>query len=218
MIAASRAKISELAAPKLWLDPVHVAKAKSILTSPTLAVAPTANWVGKQWPSQYYIEILEKFLKTYPEADALLVAAPHESAVVKTIQQSLESPRIKILLSADLPYVAAALGQCDVFLGNDSGPMHMAAALNIPTLGLFGPSDDTRYGPYGPNNKILRIPQKLNELEQTPGFSYQGSTCYMEGLKPDDVWNALSNLWESMHAKVTQLADIAVWSKSQGVS
>lgn len=196
-------------APKLWLEGDYLKKAKTVIQNPTLVVAPTANWMGKQWPADSFIGVLRQFLAKYPEHhEILLVAAPHEGKVLKYIQHEIASTRVKTLLSSDLGYVACCLSQCDMFLGNDSGLMHMAAALGIPTIGLFGPSDDTRYGPYGPgisssnvgiqDYHILRIPMSLADLEKTPGFSYSASTCYMTTLPVKTVWNTLHRTWETI--------------------
>ncbi len=208
--------------PKIWLQGESLKKAKNIINNCTLALAPTANWVGKQWPAQSFITLMRRFLETYPDSDVLLVAAPHEGKSVQAIQHDLNLPRVKPLLSSDLSYVACCLSQCDAFLGNDSGLMHMAAALGIPTVGLFGPSDDTRYGPYSANNSeshhVIRIPIALHDLEKTPGFSYSAPIHYMESLHPDTVWDALNPLWETMHAKVNELAHIPLRSKGQSLS
>ncbi len=203
--------------PKLWLAAEPLKKAKSTITNPTLAVAPAANWIGKQWPLEKFIRVLKQFTAAFPSNDILLVAAPHEVDVVRSLQSALDTSHIKVLLSPDLAYVAACLAQCDVFLGNDSGLMHMAAALGIPAIGLFGPSDDKRYGPYGKEHYVVRGPLSLGALEKTPGFSYQAGTCYMNDLSFETVWTTLKQLWEHMHAKVDQLAHIPLRSKSQSL-
>ncbi|MBX9977216.1 MAG: glycosyltransferase family 9 protein [Alphaproteobacteria bacterium] len=203
--------------PKLWLDDVSLKKAKNHMHNRTLAVAPTANWIGKQWPTESFVAVIKHFLKTYPDADILLVGAPHEGQIIQTIQREINVSNIKPLLSSDLGYVACCLSQCDAFLGNDSGLMHMAASLGIPTIGLFGPSDETRYGPYGSDTYVLRIPMALRDLEKTPGFSYSAPVNYMGNLHPDTVWATLNPLWESMHAKIDDLANIPLRSKGQSL-
>ncbi len=77
----------------------------------------------------------------------------------------------------------------------------MAAAVGIPTLGLFGPSREENYGPYDGHfaktgtqtNAVIRIPQTYDQLKAMPGFSHQSQDCYMTGLTVETVWNSLKN-------------------------
>jgi len=64
----------------------------------------------------------------------------------------------------DLLTAYAALKRADLFIGNDSGLMHIAAAAGIPTIGLFGPSDERRYGPWGAWTKAVRGPRSFEQF------------------------------------------------------
>ena len=208
----------KLMAPKLWLKDDLLEKAQARIAAPTLALAPTANWVGKEWPRSHFMEIVHRFLKTFPEHHILLLAAPFEGKALQSITETLsteEQSRVSTMLSPDLSDVSATLKQCDMFLGNDSGLMHMAAALDIPTIGLFGPSDDRRYAPFGDNHIVLRTPKTLRQIEATLGFSYQSKESFMIDLSIETVWNTLSNQWERMHVKIDHLAHIPLWGKSK---
>jgi ADP-heptose:LPS heptosyltransferase len=56
----------------------------------------------------------------------------------------------------ELPVMLEVLKRCSLLITNDSGPMHLAAALNLPTISFFGPTDPDKTGPYGSNHKIFR--------------------------------------------------------------
>ena len=64
----------------------------------------------------------------------------------------------------DLLTAYAALKRADLFIGNDSGLMHIAAAAGVPTIGLFGPSDERRYGPWGPLTRAVRGPRSFEQF------------------------------------------------------
>ena len=66
--------------------------------------------------------------------------------------------------AVDLMTAAAVLRRCSLFVGNDSGLMHMAAAVGAPTLGLFGPSRDVHYAPWGPRTAVVRTTASYDEL------------------------------------------------------
>ena len=69
----------------------------------------------------------------------------------------------------DLSDVAHLLSRCDFFVGNDSGLMHMSAALGVPTLGLFGPSRIEHYAPWGPKCGYVRTKESYEEIVGAPG-------------------------------------------------
>lgn len=182
--------------PKLWIHGKSLEKVKKDLAEDFLAISPAANWMGKQWPAEHFINLLKDFQERFPESPVVLFAAPHEEHVVKSITKKLNPSMTHAVLTSDLHYVTAALSRAKVFLGNDSGLMHMAAALGIPTMGLFGPSDNRRYGPYGKDHVIIRE-KSLTDIEATPQFSYSGDTCYMHDIDVVSVRNPLFNMWQN---------------------
>jgi ADP-heptose:LPS heptosyltransferase len=88
-------------------------------------------------------------------------------------------------------------------VGNDSGLMHMSAAVGTPTLGLFGPSDHLMYGPYcppeNPINRIVRIPEPRKELLKRPDFAFDAPKCFMGSLKPETVLQSLEEMWNKFN-------------------
>ena len=72
---------------------------------------------------------------------------------------------IDLVGQVDLLTAYAALGHARLFIGNDSGLMHLAAAAETPTLGLFGPSDERLYGPWGKHARALRGPRSFEQFK-----------------------------------------------------
>lgn len=171
--------------------------------APLFVVAPVANWIGKQWPMEHFYATIARFCETYTDAHVLVIAAPSEDAQLQPLR---DLPAERITFSTDLAKqhtlslidMAALMSHGSVFLGNDSGLMHMSYALDVPVIGLFGPSRDAIYGPYpatGAGHTVLRIPQSYDELANTPGFSHKNQECYMDGLTIEMVWQALEEKW-----------------------
>ena len=90
--------------------------------------------------------------------------------------------------------VAACLGRARLFVGNDSGLMHVAAAAGAPTLGLFGPSPERRYAPWGRLARSVRCPESFEELVARAIRGERGYGVLMESLAVDTVEAAAREL------------------------
>jgi ADP-heptose:LPS heptosyltransferase len=110
------------------------------------------------------------------------------------LQAVPEERRVDLVGRADLPTLYACLQRASLFVGNDSGLMHMAAAAGIPTLGLFGPSRDELYGPWGPRCAAVRTPESYDELIGAPGFDVHTTGSLMLGLEVESVERAVRHL------------------------
>jgi ADP-heptose:LPS heptosyltransferase len=84
--------------------------------------------------------------------------------------------------------------RCSLFIGNDTGLMHMAAASGIPTLGLFGPSPVEQYAPWGPLAAHVRSPEPAAAMFG-PGFDHRTTGTLMDGLTVDAAEAAARHLW-----------------------
>jgi ADP-heptose:LPS heptosyltransferase len=100
---------------------------------------------------------------------------------------------IDLVGKVDLLTAYAALKHVRLFIGADSGTMHLAAAAGAPTLGLFGPSDETLYAPWGPKARVVRGPRSFEQIRDIdPGF--QQALCHMMDLSVDTVAQAAADL------------------------
>ena len=82
-----------------------------------------------------------------------------------------------------------------MFIGNDSGLMHLSAASGVPTLGLFGPTRDLHYRPWGMHAAVVRTRESCDELVHAPGFDHRRSGTLMDGLSVEAVADAADRLW-----------------------
>lgn len=161
-------KIEQLAAilklvpaplPVTWTAPEDRAFAAAQLPpgGPIIALAPTANWSGKIWPPDRFAALFHELAsRPLPGARAAILAGPgtHERALAAPLLAALPGA-IDLAGRLDLPQAAACLARAALFVGNDSGLMHLAAASGAPTLGLFGPTPD-EYAPAGPRAAAAR--------------------------------------------------------------
>ncbi len=147
--------------PVTWVAPADEAKAAALLPEgPIIALGPTANWSGKVWPAENFIALF-KALAVGPLANARAAIfagpGPAERAMASPVLAALPGA-IDLVGNLTLAEVAASMRRCRLFVGNDSGLMHIAAASGTPTLGLFGRSRADEYAPAGLHTAIAIAP------------------------------------------------------------
>ncbi len=192
-------KLQNIPAPKMWFTKEQVTRAASLIPdgAPVLGIGPTANWIGKTWPADRFIEII-KFMTDQngfmPNARVAVFAAPGEEAAAREVLASTPEGRgIDVIAKTDPGTAAAAIARCAFYIGNDSGLMHCAAAAGVPTLGLFGPSWPHIYAPYGDHAAYVSTPEDFAKLTAFEGYSAKTlDHSLMTSLSVDAVKDALS--------------------------
>lgn len=184
---------SDPASPKIWITPAQQKFADSIFIKDikVIGIGPTANWQGKIWPADRFMHLIQ-FMKdgvpSLADAHFAIFAAPGEEEIARQVMQAVpEDRRIDMIARGDPGQVAAVMQRCFMYIGNDSGLMHMAAAAGIKTLGLFGPTNDTEYGPWGRDAHLIRTPESMSALIQSLNGDYKNAPCLMTGLSLDAV-------------------------------
>jgi lipopolysaccharide heptosyltransferase III len=193
--------LAEPPAPRLWTAAAHEEAAARLVPKaggPVLAIGPTANWRGKQWPAGSFVALIARLTGPkgpFPNARVAVFAAPDERDQALPVIESVPAQRRLDLAGAvDLPTAFACLKRCDFFVGNDSGLMHLAAAAGIPTLGLFGPSKPEHYAPWGPRTAFVATEKSYDELVGAPGYNHRTTGTLMESLSVDAAVEAVEAL------------------------
>lgn len=136
--------------PVVWTADEDRQKAAVLLPAdrPVIALAPTANWLPKIWPAERFVAAFQAL--SAGDAVPAVIAGPGatERAMAAPLLAALPDA-IDLVGCLTLPEIAAALQRVSLFVGNDSGLMHLAAAAGAPTIGLFGPTNALEYGPTG---------------------------------------------------------------------
>ena len=152
---AQLASVLGLATPPLpvgWVAEADRVRAAGLLpgAGPFVGLGPTANWVGKTWPAERFVALFGALAAVLPGARAVVFAGPGAA------ERAMAAPVLAALPDAvdlggvlSLPEASACLARCALFVGNDSGLMHLSAAVGTPTLGLFGPTPAREYAPAG---------------------------------------------------------------------
>lgn len=118
-----------------------------------LAVA-AAYGPAKEWPVARYAALIDRLAEQH-DAECVLVGAPSERARSEMVAAASRRGALVAAGQTSVGQLAALLSLCDGFAGNDSGAMHVAGALGIPTVGIFGSTNPQRTGPLGPRTRSL---------------------------------------------------------------
>lgn len=190
-------------APMLWTAPGHEQAAERLIPpGPVLGLAPTANWPGKIWPAERFAELARRLTGpggVLAGARVAVLAAPHERALARPVLEAVPAERlIDLTREPDLLTVAACLRRLSLFVGNDTGLMHMAAAAGAPTLGLFGPSPASHYAPWGPDTAVARTDLSYEALVGAADFDHRTTGSLMATLPVERAEAAARALLERL--------------------
>lgn len=150
------AGVLNLAPPPLptawWNGEDHLRAAALLPQGPRyIGLGPTANWDGKIWPAARFAALFRALAQADPALRPVIFAGPGaaEHAAAAPLRAALPGA-IDLSGALSIAEAASCLSRCALFVGNDSGLMHLAASAGAPTLGLFGPTPASEYGPSGP--------------------------------------------------------------------
>ena len=115
---------------------------------------PGAGWGAKRWPAERYGQVARAIAAT--GVRSVLNYGPGEESLAQQAEAASEGAAVA--MESSITELIALTRRARLFVGGDTGPMHLAAALNAPVVGIFGPTDPARNGPYGTRSIVLRNP------------------------------------------------------------
>ena len=191
-------------APRIFVSAQQAGKAKAFIPDGgrVLGVGPAANWPGKTWPADRFIEVIEYMIGAkgpLSGARVAVFAAPGEEDIARPVLDAVSAAqRIDMIAKCDPGTAASTLARCDFYIGNDSGLMHAAAAAGVPTVGLFGPSYPHLYSPWGAHTSYVSTPESYDELIDYEGYHPDNVTSsLMMSLKTETVISHIENVVKS---------------------
>jgi heptosyltransferase-1 len=125
---------------------------------------PGAGWGAKQWPAQRYGQVAQALAQH--NIKTLVNAAASEETMAQAVANA--GGGSAFVISPTIGQLIALTRRARLFLGGDTGPLHLAAALGVPVVGLFGPTDPARTGPFGTKAVALRHPESETTFSHHP--------------------------------------------------
>jgi heptosyltransferase-1 len=152
---------------------------------------PGAGWAAKQWPAERYGEVARALANR--GLTPVINFGPGEEQLADAAAKTTEGAAEPV--SCSISELIALTRRARLFIGGDTGPLHLAAAMKVPVVAIFGPTDPTRNGPYGTRSIVLRNPASRTSLSHTsdadPGLLK---------ITPDEVIAAALRLLEDADA------------------
>ena len=140
-------------------------------TSPLIAVAPGAAWPFRRWPEERFIALGSWLQETYG-ANIAILAARNELAPARRIEHGLvKNQTVNLGGRTTIMQMAAVLRRCRLFIGNDSGPVHLAAGVGVPVVGFYGPGEYERFRPWGVRHEAIRVGLPCSPCSQECAFN-----------------------------------------------
>jgi heptosyltransferase-1 len=149
---------------------------------PVALITPGAGWGAKRWPPERYAAVAEGLAER--GLHVVVNAGPGEEAIAAVIASGSA-----VALTANLPQLIALSRRIALCIGGDTGPLHLASALGRPVVGIYGPTDPSRNGPFGTRARVLRSPDSRRDHSRRdvpdPGLLT---------ISPEDVLRAADEL------------------------
>ena len=149
---------------------------------PLIALQPGARWDNKRWPAEHFAELVRALEKKFPFTRFAILGGKDDQPLGEKIAAAAPEKCLNLCGATSLPEMIEWVRRCDLLITNDTGPMHVAAAMGKPLLALFGPTEPRRTGPYGQLQNVLQI-----ELPCSPCMK---SDCHF--IKPQECLRALT--------------------------
>lgn len=159
-----------------WLDKPQIPDSKWI------AIQPGARWANKRWPAEFFAELVRLMAQQFAGAHFVVLGGEEDKPLGSIISRIEPERCFNLCGQTSLPEMIEWIRLADLMITNDTGPMHVAAALGKPLVALFGPTEPRRTGPYRHADSVLQI-----DLPCSPCLK---SHCRYE--KPNECLNALS--------------------------
>ena len=155
------------------------------------------NSSAKRWMPKRYAEVADRLAASH-DARVVILGGAGEDAIAEEIRAYLSSPSIYLAGKTSLAELMGVVGRLSVLISNDSGPMHVASALRVPTVAIFGPTDERETGPLGRDSRVVR-----QHVECSPCLLKECPIDHrcMDRVTVEDVYRASVELLEEKDSR-----------------
>jgi ADP-heptose:LPS heptosyltransferase len=188
---------------EFWIAPEEEAQARVLLeqceatASGWVVICPGAGWPGKQWPLDRYAQIADCVIEK-TGLKVLIAGAASERSMGQQMASLMSQPSVNVMGQTSWGVLAALIRDARLFIGGDSGPMHLTAVYGTPCVCLFGPTKPEQWAPRGPHARIIRNVQSCPDCwPWHPGRDCVHDRACMKAIEVAEVWEAICERLET---------------------
>jgi lipopolysaccharide heptosyltransferase I len=185
--------ISEISYPFPPLP--DISQLLSTLPEQFCIMAPSAGKEANRWPAKHFGQLAARL-----PVPSLVIASPADNVIAEETIAASNGKAINLAGKTGLKELVSLTAKAEFFVCNDTGPMHIAAALGVPVFALFGPANPTRTGPYGSNSTIIQ-----EALDCSPCYAHKPCTKFnwrcMNDLTVEKVYTTIDKKLSSISHK-----------------
>jgi len=166
------------------------------LTGHIVGINPSTTWPSKQWPAERFSALADLLSQQFG-ANILLTGGPNDVRLGDEIMGRLSWKPLNLVGKTSLWQLGALIKRCDLYITCDSGPMHISAAVETPTVALFGPTDPVRHRPYGESHVVIK-----KDTECSPCYERECKEKHdcMRAIQVEDVVEAVAKYKDACHS------------------
>ena len=166
-----------------------------------IVVHAAASLPAKQWPVERFAEVMKRIKNKY-SVRFIYTGSPGDAAVYREIERHGPFGGLNLCGVTDIRENISVYQMADLFFGVDSGPMHMASAVGVPVIALFGPTDERKWGPWGEGHTVItkrpschpcKKPHKCGDVECMRRISVdealEAVECKIKGILPKIIYH-----------------------------
>ncbi|MCI5143021.1 MAG: glycosyltransferase family 9 protein [Candidatus Electrothrix sp. ATG1] len=164
--------------------------------SPIIYANPAARWQSKFWPNEHWAALTDKLHQQ--GIPVIFGGSPQDTNYIGSISRLMKTDPIIAAGRLTLPQSAALIQHASLYIGLDSGPMHIAALAGTPVVALFGPTHPSRVGPYSDPYSSKRNEHRIVQAKELDCLECRKRSCShcscMQNISPEMVHEAVSSL------------------------
>jgi ADP-heptose:LPS heptosyltransferase len=192
--------------PRITLSETQINAARQLLlregvdpeVEKLVMIAPGASHEIKMWPAERFAALANRIADTY-KACILICGAPSDRETQEAVASRVSAPVVRLVGRTDLAQLAAIAKHCALYIGNDSGPLHLAAAVGTPTLCILGGGHFGRFYPYGDRQLHRAVFQELECFHCNWLCPYEVSHC-IHKITVEEAWKEVRRIFAEVVA------------------
>jgi lipopolysaccharide heptosyltransferase I len=151
-----------------------------------ILLQPGARWINKRWPVEHFAQCVRALAESHPDHSFGVLGNAYEQPFAAEICAAVPAKCLDLSGKLTLPELVEWIRSAELMITNDTGPMHIAAAVGTPVIALFGPTEPRRTGPYGQIERALQIALPCVPCMRSRCHYVKRFEC-LRALKPETV-------------------------------